>query len=168
MKVLLADNQQKVITAFKECNSSSEVHLGNPLSFEIDAIVSPANSLGIMNGGFDAVLRRFFGTYIEQRVRMYLHKFELEVGNAIAITTGHKKIKWVIVSPTVSAYGAGFSGYPSVSYACAYSSVHAAYQTGAKSLGMTGLGMGAGGLEIRKAARSQCQAIEDALENLDL
>ena len=72
MKVLLADNQQKVITAFKECNSSSEVHLGNPLSFEIDAIVSPANSLGIMNGGFDAVLRRFFGLVIEYSVRQHL------------------------------------------------------------------------------------------------
>ena len=54
------------------------------MAYDIDAVVSPANTKGIMNGGFDAVLRRFFGTIIEVRARQYLEKHPLDVGQAAA------------------------------------------------------------------------------------
>ena len=37
---------------------------------------------------------------------------------------------------------------------------------GAKSLGMTGLGTGAGGLNHHEAMIQQCDGIEDALEDI--
>ena len=38
-----------------------------------------------MNGGYDAVLRRYFGVGIEYTVRKYFDKFKLDVGEAIAV-----------------------------------------------------------------------------------
>ena len=166
MKVLIADHNKSTISCIEELNPSFEVELGDPLAFDIDAVVSPANTKGIMNGGYDAVLRRYFGVGIEYSVRQYLEKFQIDVGQAIAVKTGHPKVEWLIVSPTVSVAGEGLSGHASVSYACAFNSVKVAHQRGVKYLGMTGLGSGVGGLNRREAARQQVQGIEDALSEI--
>ena len=166
MKVIIADHNKSTISSMEELCPSFEVQLGNPLAFDIDAVVSPANTKGIMNGGFDAVLRRFFGTIIEVRARQYLEKHPLDVGQAAAIKMSHKTIGWLIISPTVSIKGNGFSGNDTVAYACGYNSVIAANRAGATSLGMTGLGTGAGALDIRHAIKQQCDGIEDALYDI--
>lgn len=166
MEVLIADHNKITIAAIKECNPSFEVELGNPLAFDIDAVVSPANTKGIMNGGFDAVLRRYFGVGIEYMVRQYFDKFKLDVGEAIAVKTFHSKVEWLIVTPTVSVTGEGFSGHTSVSYSCAYNAVKAAHEKGVQYLGMTGLGSGVGGLDRRASAKQQVQGIEDALDEI--
>ena len=163
MKVLIADHNKSTIASIEELNPSFEVELGDPLAFDIDAVVSPANTKGIMNGGYDAVLRRYFGIGIEYMVQQYLEKFKIDVGQAIAVKTGHPKVDWLIVSPTVSVSGKGLSGHTSVSYACAYNSVKVAIEKNVKYLGMTGLGTGVGGLDRREAARQQVRGIEDAL-----
>ena len=166
MKVLIADNNRSVITAVEQYDPTFDFRVGNPLAYDIDAVVSPANTKGIMNGGFDAVLRRFFGTIIEVRARQYLEKHPLDVGQAAAIKTSHKTVRWLIISPTVSIKGNGFSGNDTVAYACGYNSVIAANRAGATSLGMTGLGTGAGALDIRHAIKQQCDGIEDALYDI--
>ena len=163
MKVLIADHNKSTIASIEELNPSFDVELGDPLAFDIDAVVSPANTKGIMNGGYDAVLRRYFGIGIEYMVHKYLEKFKIDVGQAIAVKTGHPKVDWLIVSPTVSVSGDGLSGHTSVSYACAYNSVKVAIEKNVKYLGMTGLGTGVGGLDRREAARQQVRGIEDAL-----
>ena len=164
MKVIIADHNKSTISSMEELSPSFEVELVNPLAFDIDAVVSPANTKGVMNGGYDAVLRRYFGVGIEYSVRQYLEKFQIDVGQAIAVKTGHPKVEWLIVSPTVSVTGEGLSGHASVSYSCAYNSVKVAFEKNIKCLGMTGLGSGVGGLDRRISARQQVQGIEDALK----
>ena len=166
MEVLLADHNKTTIACINECNQSFEVELGNPLAFDIDAVVSPANTKGIMNGGYDAVLRRYFGVGIEYKVRQYFDKFKLDVGEAIAVKTFHSKVEWLIVTPTVSVTGEGLSGHESVSYSCAYTAVKSAHEKGVQYLGMTGLGSGVGGLDRRVSAKQQVQGIEDALDEI--
>ena len=166
MKVLIADHNKSTVTSLEECDPSFDIELGNPLAFDIDAVVSPANTKGIMNGGYDAVLRRFFGITIEYLVQQYLEKFNIDVGQAIAVKTGHPKVHWLIVTPTVSVTGEGLSGHESVSYACAYNAVKVAHEKNVKYLGMTGLGSGVGGLNRRLSARQQVQGIEDALSKI--
>ena len=163
MKVLFADHSQPVITSAREYNPTFDIQLGNPLAFDIDAVVSPANTRGIMNGGFDAVLRSFFGTIIEYRVRARLRENPLDVGRACAVPTSHPKINKVIVTPTVSISGSGLSGHASVSYACGYNATMCAHNAGVKVLGLTGFGTGAGGLSVRDAIYQQFDGIEDAL-----
>ena len=72
----------------------------------------------------------------------------------------------MIVAPTVSIAADGLSGHASVAYAAAYNAVIEANRVGAKSLGMTGLGTGAGGLNHHEAIIQQCNGIEDALEDI--
>ena len=95
MNILIADHNKSTIASINECNPSFDVELGNPLAFDIDAVVSPANTMGIMNGGYDAVLRRYFGVGIEYTERQYFDKFKLDVGEAIAVITGHSKVEWL-------------------------------------------------------------------------
>ena len=163
MNVIIADHNKYVIQALKDYKPTFEWHEGNPLAFDIDAVVSPANTAGIMNGGFDAALRRHFGNTLEYRVRMSLKEKPIPVGEARAIQTADPKVKWLIVAPTVNITADGLSGHETVSYAAAYKSVLAAHAAGAASLGMTGLGTGAGGLNIREAIFQQCDGIEDAM-----
>ena len=168
MDILVADHNKITIASINECNPSFHVELGNPLAFDIDAVVSPANTMGIMNGGYDAVLRRYFGVGIEHTVRQYFDKFKLDVGEAIAVITGHSKVEWLIVTPTVSVTGEGSSGHATVSYSCAYNAVKAAHEKGVKYLGMTGLGSGVGGLDRRVSAKQQVQGIKDALSEFSI
>ena len=167
MKVIIADQNRQVIEALKDYDPTFEWHDGTPLAFDIDAVVSPANTAGIMNGGYDAALRRHFGNTLEYRVRKSIEAKPIPVGEARAIQTADERVKWLIVAPTVSIVADGLSGHETVSYAAAYRSVITAHRAGAVCLGMTGLGTGAGGLEIRKAIFQQCDGIEDALVDIE-
>jgi O-acetyl-ADP-ribose deacetylase (regulator of RNase III) len=69
-----------------------------------DAIVSPANSFGIMDGGLDGKIRDYFGVEIENKVRNKINSEyfgELPVGNAIITITEHRTYKYLITSPTM-------------------------------------------------------------------
>lgn len=166
MQVLVADINQKLINAIRDYDCTFLTEIGDPLAFEIDAVVSPANTAGIMNGGYDAHLRNYFGVALEYRVRESLKASPLSVGQARAIQTAHSKIKWLIVAPTVSISADGLSGHSSVAYSAAYSAVLEAHRVGVEKLGMTGLGTGAGGLDHSSATIQQCDGIEDALQDI--
>jgi O-acetyl-ADP-ribose deacetylase (regulator of RNase III) len=69
-----------------------------------DAVVSPANSFGFMDGGVDWAYLQFFGTDLQTRVQMMirLQKFqELLVGSAVVVPTYHEAIRFLIVAPTM-------------------------------------------------------------------
>ncbi|MDI1430692.1 macro domain-containing protein [Polyangium sorediatum] len=69
-----------------------------------DAVVSPANSFGFMDGGIDAVYTHHLGPELEARLRATLaSRFggELPVGQAIVVPTGHAAIPWCISAPTM-------------------------------------------------------------------
>jgi O-acetyl-ADP-ribose deacetylase (regulator of RNase III) len=77
---------------------------GNILSFKADAIVSPANSFGYMDGGLDLKYSEYFGWDLERKLRDILEKEyfgEIPVGQAVVIETGNKNIKYLISAPTM-------------------------------------------------------------------
>jgi O-acetyl-ADP-ribose deacetylase (regulator of RNase III) len=70
----------------------------------VDAVVSPANSFGFMDGGVDWAYLQFFGMELQTRVQMVirLEKFqELLVGSAVVVPTYHESIPFLIVAPTM-------------------------------------------------------------------
>jgi O-acetyl-ADP-ribose deacetylase (regulator of RNase III) len=74
------------------------------LNLECDAIVSPANSFGFMDGGIDQQYTDFFGTKLQedlQRLIRIKHHGELLVGQADIVETGHAKIPYLIAAPTM-------------------------------------------------------------------
>jgi len=69
-----------------------------------DAIVSPANSFGFMDGGIDAVYTYHFGEGLQQRLQEVIaveHGGELPVGAAVVVPTMHADIPWCISAPTM-------------------------------------------------------------------
>lgn len=76
---------------------------GDILAQSADALVSPANSFGFMDGGIDLVYSRFFGWELELRLKKLIaeqYYGELPVGQAVIIPTEHEKIPFLISAPT--------------------------------------------------------------------
>ncbi|MBZ4423308.1 macro domain-containing protein [Myxococcus sp. RHSTA-1-4] len=89
--------------AFLHCEGV-EVSGGDIFEERADAIVSPANSFGYMDGGIDLVYSQFFGWDLQARLRELLrkeHHGELPVGSAVIIETRHAEIPWLVSAPTM-------------------------------------------------------------------
>jgi O-acetyl-ADP-ribose deacetylase (regulator of RNase III) len=77
---------------------------GDIFDLEADAIVSPANSFGYMDGGIDLVYIRRFGWELQDRLQLHLreqHDGELPVGQAVIIETFDRAIPLLISAPTM-------------------------------------------------------------------
>ena len=107
MKILLAALDVTLIDAWQShCADldSVEVHRGSILEAECDAVVSPSNSFGFMDGGIDMVYSRHFGWHVQERLQASireLHHGELVVGSAEIIETDHESIPYLIAAPTM-------------------------------------------------------------------
>ena len=69
-----------------------------------DAIVSAANSFGIMDGGSDLAIVNMLGSAIARRVKENVERFynsELPVGSAFSLEINHPQYKWIIIAPTM-------------------------------------------------------------------
>lgn len=81
-----------------------EVSLGDIFVHEADAILSPANSFGHMDGGIDLLYSRYFGWDLQTNLQSLLaeqHYGELPVGQAIVLATGHKRFPFLVSAPTM-------------------------------------------------------------------
>ena len=81
-----------------------EIHHGSILELDCDAVISPANSFGFMDGGIDGAYMDYFGDDIQLKVRQQiyeLHHGELLVGQATIVETNNKKIPFLIAAPTM-------------------------------------------------------------------
>jgi O-acetyl-ADP-ribose deacetylase (regulator of RNase III) len=70
-----------------------------------NTIVSPANSLGFMDGGIDAAYLAFFGPKIQSTVQDAIGRRpdgQLPVGASIIVRTGHGRIPFMVVAPTMT------------------------------------------------------------------
>lgn len=76
----------------------------SPIDVEADAVVSPANSFGFMDGGIDAVYTHVFGAHLQRDLQEKIESDfggELPVGQATIVMTGNKQIPWCISAPTM-------------------------------------------------------------------
>lgn len=81
-----------------------EISQGDIFAVSADAIVSPANSFGFMDGGIDAVYSQHFGWSIGATLREKLRaewSGELPVGCAAVVATGDAALPWLISAPTM-------------------------------------------------------------------
>ena len=108
MKILLRDIKQEMCNAwthFFKGIEDVEVSCGHILKdVQADAIVSPANSYGFMDGGIDAIYTMHWGQQMQDRLQELLrneYDGELPVGEAVIIETGGDDIKWLISAPTM-------------------------------------------------------------------
>jgi O-acetyl-ADP-ribose deacetylase (regulator of RNase III) len=77
---------------------------GDILAVARNAIVSPANSYGFMDGGIDAAYSAFFGPRFQNAVQEAINRRpegHLPVGASLAVRTGHDRIPFLIVALTM-------------------------------------------------------------------
>ena len=137
---------------------------GDILSLQVDAVVSPANSFGFMDGGLDALYTRFFGPELQERLQRMIREQadgELLVGQALPVETGHARIPWCISAPTMRVPRRLESAEPA--YLATRAAVRCALAAGLESMSIPGMGTGTGGLPPEPAARAMLRGIQDAL-----
>lgn len=105
--LIFCDIDTDVINALKsQFVSVKEVEfkVGNLLESATNIVISPANSSGFMDGGIDNDYAFFFGeglqTKVLERVRSRPEGF-LPIGASALIETGHKKIPYFVLAPTM-------------------------------------------------------------------
>lgn len=107
MKILLADRQHELRLAWtRHFAGVSEVTVADEDIFELgaDALVSPANSFGFMDGGIDHQISERLGWHIQDAVQKCIRARpmgELLVGEAIVVPTGDARTSWLIAAPTM-------------------------------------------------------------------
>ena len=107
MKIILSGLQQELLAAWSDCFSGQErVEIVNAdiTILECDAVVSPANSFGFMDGGLDYALSERFGWDLEKRLQKMIKALpmgELLIGQALLLETGDKTIPFLISAPTM-------------------------------------------------------------------
>jgi O-acetyl-ADP-ribose deacetylase (regulator of RNase III) len=125
-----------------------------------DAIVSPANSFGYMDGGIDLLYCKYFGWEIETQLRTLLsvqHYGELPVGQAVVLATGHENFPFLVSAPTMRVpmrISETVNVY--LAFRAALIAVHAHNSSAAapiRSLLVPGLGTGIGEVPPHRAAR---------------
>ncbi|BAV04334.1 O-acetyl-ADP-ribose deacetylase (regulator of RNase III), contains Macro domain [Filimonas lacunae] len=107
MNIILSAIDARLITAWKAVFAEEEnvvIMEGDITQVKCDAIVSPANSFGFMDGGLDYALSERFGWELEKRLQTMIKELpegELLVGQALVLETGDKHIPYLISAPTM-------------------------------------------------------------------
>lgn len=80
------------------------VRHGDILALAENALVSPANSYGWMDGGIDRLYTDYFGLQLQARLQAQIDETrggKLEVGAALLLRTGDQRIPFLISAPTM-------------------------------------------------------------------
>jgi O-acetyl-ADP-ribose deacetylase (regulator of RNase III) len=115
----------------------------------VDAVVNPANSLGIMGGGVAAALSRKGGPTIQKEA---MSMAPIAVGAAVVTNAGKLWAKHIIHAPTMEEPGVKV-GVENARRA-ARAALIAANQRGFDVIAIPGLGTGLGELDPAEAARA--------------
>jgi O-acetyl-ADP-ribose deacetylase (regulator of RNase III) len=107
VRFLLRDRNKEIAEAWSNHFADIEqveVSAGDIFDLEADAVVSPANSFGFMDGGIDLVYSHYFGWELQSRLQSVLrseYDGELPVGQAVIIETGLDNCRYLISAPTM-------------------------------------------------------------------
>ena len=181
MRIILSAIHDPLLIAWQEhCADLEgvEVHGGSILDLECDAIVSPANSFGFVDGGIDLPYSRRFGWQVQYRLQDLIRKHhhgELLVGAAEIVETDDQKIPFLIAAPTMRVpmnLRTGVNPYLAARAALlliAHGEFHSGTKKGTpvghlvKTVAFPGLGTGVGGVSPEICARQVGAAIQDVL-----
>jgi O-acetyl-ADP-ribose deacetylase (regulator of RNase III) len=108
IKLILVDPNHSVSTAFKaRFDYLPNIEVVNCCFEQLttyDCLVSPANSFGMMDGGIDAAITKFFGISLMEKVQQKIlddYRGEQSVGTSFIIETGHPQHPFLAHTPTM-------------------------------------------------------------------
>ncbi|NBD12927.1 MULTISPECIES: macro domain-containing protein [Corallococcus] len=161
-KIYLMDLQPALVRAWDEAFEEFDFVAAREedfFSLPADAMVSPANSFGIMDGGLDLAIRDTLGLQVQdavQRAILEEHHGELPVGAAVVVASGHERWPFLVAAPTmripenVSQTVNAYLAFRAVLLAVKRHNARGAPPI--RTLVCPGLGTGIGGLEARRCA----------------
>ncbi len=135
---------------------------------DCDAIVSPANSFGFMDGGLDRALSERFGWNLEQRVQQEIQSRplrELLVGEALVVPTNNARIPWLISAPTMRVpmhIRSSVNSYLAMKAILTVAQAHEG-SPAIRTIAIPGLGTGIGRLAPELAATQMAQAYREVV-----
>lgn len=170
MKILLAAIDLKLINAWKEFfvqEQQVSIIEGDITTIECDAIVSPANSFGFMDGGLDYALSERFGWDLEKQLQQQIKALpegELLVGQAIVLPTNDATVPFLISAPTMRI-PTNFNIDTSVNAYLAMKAIliKAKNHDRISSVAIPGLCTGVGRMQPMIAARQMFQAYKEII-----
>lgn len=107
MRIILTAVDKELADAWRRfCGDleAVEIHHGSIFDVHCDALVSPANSFGFMDGGIDALYSQRLGLHVEARLQELIrtrHQGELLVGSAEVVHTDSASFPFLIAAPTM-------------------------------------------------------------------
>lgn len=166
MKIYLLDININVVNAwykvFSDCTDVKIVHSDFDRfmqSHQVDCVVSPGNSHGVMAGGYDRALSEYFGWDLTKRVQAYINQnFEgqQQVGSSFIISAGKPGINLI---HTPSMINPSRIRDPEVVYYCTKSTLKVAKQNNVSSIVLPAFGGACGGLAPDVIAEKMHRAI---------
>ena len=107
LKIFLTAIQEPLANAWREASEDLdfiEVHEGSIFDLDVDAVVSPANSFGFMDGGIDRLYTANYGPEVQAKLQALIsrkHHGELLVGAADIVPIPESHAKYLIAAPTM-------------------------------------------------------------------
>ena len=107
MELHLVDLEHDLVAAWRKAFASMPdvvVNQADILAVASGAVVSPANGQGHMDGGIDRAYLTFFGPRLQRSVYEAVARRpegRIPIGAAELVATGHARIQYVIVAPTM-------------------------------------------------------------------
>ena len=171
MKLLLCDRQGPLSQAWRERFANQpnvEVIEGDICHVSCDAIVSPANSFGFMDGGLDQQLSLRFGWHLQDRVQAAIKSRpmgELLIGEALIVPTDDAAVPWLICAPTMRVpmrISTSIHAYLAMKALLIAARDHR-HEVPIESVAVPGLGTGIGRIHPEIAASQMWQAYAEVI-----
>ncbi|AGR47871.1 Appr-1-p processing protein [Sinorhizobium phage phiM7] len=162
MKITFIDINPPLIYAWK--TEGLTAFQGDLFSIDADAVVSPGNSFGFMDGNVDLRISHALGWHVMERLQETIRRDfdgELLVGQAVSIPTDHPTFKYVISAPTMRI--PLIITDPIDIYLATRAAVRSAKKIGLDSLNFTGMGTGCGRVRPDVAANMMRKGMEHGL-----
>jgi O-acetyl-ADP-ribose deacetylase (regulator of RNase III) len=131
-----------------------EIRCGSLLEAQVQAIVNPANSQGLMGGGVAGVIKRVAGKQVEIEA---MSQAPIPVGHAIVTSGGRTLYRGIIHAPTMVRPSERI-GVENVRKAMR-AALEAAEREGFVNLAIPGMGTGVGGVKLLEAAQVMMEEI---------
>lgn len=168
MKYILFDKNKDMVDSWHEFfhdRPDVEIVLGDLNSIDCDAIVSPANSFGFMDGGIDYAISVRLGWGLQSKLQQMIKELpegELLVGTALVIETGDSSIPFMISAPTMRV-PTNFNISTSINAYLAMKAtlIKAKGHNGISKVAIPGFCTGTGGMNKRVAAKQMFMAYKE-------
>ena len=107
LQIFLRDRNSELVNewiqTFTDCQNVN-ISCGDIFAIKADAIISPANSFGFMDGGIDLAYSEYFGWKLQESLQEKIREdfnSELPVGLAAIVPTENSDIKYLVSCPTM-------------------------------------------------------------------